>query len=110
MNIETKIVDWFDQTGGGGLVLPNGWFGRPYDNIHQLDSVAVNDDGLVIVLDGGQLTLSFEGVPKIEITRSDIIFSSFRRIVFDWKEYFSMKSHSENHEGGEVKIVAPLGE
>lgn len=106
MNLEQKIGEWFKETWGGSLVLPNGWFGRPYDSIHQLASVTESINGLIVVLDDGHLTLNFGGVPKVEATKSELIFHTFDRLVFDWKEYDSMKPHSEQHDGGEVKIVA----
>ncbi len=109
MSLEQRISDWFKMTWGGGLVLPSGWFGRPYDNVHQLTSVSETSDGLVLVLDEGHLTLTFKGVPRINVTESELTFDAFKLLVFDWKEYGSMKPHSEQHEGGEVKIVAPPG-
>ena len=107
--IAEKITAWFTETWGGGLVLPDGWFGRPYDNIHRLESVTEKEDGLVVVLDDGQLTLKFEGSPKIEATKSELVFSGFQRLTFDWKEYGSMEPHSDEYGQGEVKIVAPPG-
>lgn len=109
MNLEQKIANWFKKTWGGGLVLPSGWFGRPYDNTHQLVSVTETPNGLVVVLDDGHLTLNFRGVPRVEATKSELIFRSFDRLAFEWKEYDTMKPHSEEHRGGEVKIVAPPG-
>jgi hypothetical protein len=109
MKLEQIIADWFKETWGGSLLLPSGWFGRPYDNCHQLSSVISNSTKLVVVLDEGQLKLNFEGVPKIETTKSELIFSSFNRLTFEWKEYGSLKPHFEVHEGGQVKIIAPPG-
>lgn len=109
MKLEQKISDWFKQTWGGSLLLPSGWFGRPYDNSHQLASVFESSTRLVVVLDDGHLKLSFEGVPEVEATKSELIFRSFNRLTFDWKEYGSLKLHSEVYEGGEIKIIAPPG-
>lgn len=109
MNLEKKIANWFKDTWGGSLVLPNGWFGKPYDNIHQLESISENIDELLIVLDDGHLKLKFEGKPQIEVSKSELVFCSFKCLLFNWIEYGSSESHSEEYHGGEVKFVAPPG-
>ena len=54
------ITEFFDDQLAAGLVLPNGWFGRPYDNLHQLTGCTVAGDTMRIELDG-QLILTFAG-------------------------------------------------
>jgi hypothetical protein len=109
MSLEEIVTSWFKETWGGGLMLPDGWFGRPYDNIHRLDNVALSEDGLLLELDSGHLILRFEGVPEVTASKSELVLRSFRRLAFDWKEYGAMRIHSDKYEQGEVKFVAPPG-
>lgn len=34
-----------------GLVLPNGWFGRPFDNRHEIKEYSVSNAGLSVPFD-----------------------------------------------------------
>ena len=109
MNINDQIQEWFSQRFGGGLVLPNGWFGRPYDSVHQLSALQVSSDSLLLTLDNGQLVLKFDGIPVIDATHAELVFSGFRSLRFDWKEYGSNKAHTDCFESGVVKIITPPG-
>lgn len=109
MKTKELIQEWFRKRLGGGLVLPNGWFGRPYDNIHQLSELIEDGEKLSLSLDGGQLILNFEGAPQIEATHEELVFTGFRSLRFDWKEYGSNRPHTDCFDSGLVKIVAPPG-
>lgn len=102
------IRGWFQRTSGGGLILPDGWFGRPYDNIHQLTTVTEDKDVLRIELDG-QISLTFFGNVRIEDQGSELVIKGFSRLHFDWKEYGSDIPHACSYDNGEVKFVAPPG-
>lgn len=88
-------------------MLPNGWFGRPYDNIHQLTGLLEEEDVLSLSFDGGQLILNFEGIPQIAAAHDELVFTDFRSLQFDWKEYGSNTLHTDCFDSGVVKIVAP---
>ena len=104
------IKEWFLSTWGGGLIMPDGWFGRPYDNIHQLDSFSKSDGRYMLRLDGGLLELIFYGDGIIISTsKTELIFSNFDSLDFNWKEYGSLIPHSDKYSDGVVKIVAPPG-
>lgn len=95
---------------GASLKLPNGWFGRPYDNLHQLTSAKGTDGSVVIILDGQQ-SLSLEGQLYGEVVSNDILrLAGFSRAVWDWIEYGpSGKAHHEQFEGGVVEFLIPPG-
>jgi hypothetical protein len=109
MNIQATIQDWFKHSHGGSLMLPNGWFGRPYDNIHRLTSVSLAEDLLTVSLDDGWLILRFGGIQEVYEDQRDLVFSGFHRLDFDWKEYGNNELHSESFSAGVVKIVAIPG-
>jgi len=107
MDTKELIQEWFRKQVGGGLVLPNGWFGRPYDNIHQLSGLLEGDETLSLSLDEEQLTLSFEGALRVDATHEELVFEGFRSLRFDWREYGSNRPHTDCFDSGVVKIVAP---
>lgn len=49
------IREFFEQREVASLKLPEGWFGRPYDNWHQLSDVEFDGPTLVITLDAAQI-------------------------------------------------------
>src|SRR4051794_2722789 len=78
------------RTNSFGIILPSGWFGRPFDNQHSINDIIVINDHLSIV---------FDDIRKIEIVdpRSSEIqtngpYSSLklygsREITFSWIPY-----------------------
>jgi hypothetical protein len=51
----TAIREFFKQHAVASLRLPDGWFGRPYDNWHQLSDIDLDGATLVITLDASQV-------------------------------------------------------
>lgn len=62
---DRRIKFFFLRHRSCGLKLPNGWFGRPYDNRLSLVEVEIHDDALIIELDH-PLHLIFHGIPTLE--------------------------------------------
>lgn len=92
-----KVRSWFSHNSGSGLVLPDGWFGRPYDNFHSLTET------------DGQLSLTFYGPIDVCDTGNELVISGYSRLEFDWREYGSLARHSDIYDGGEVRLVAHPG-
>lgn len=105
MRLAEIIQSWFDEELGGSLVLPDGWYGRPYDNQHTLTSVVESGKTLTIVLDQ-KLTLRFESLKSVEPREHELIFGPFKKLRFEWKNFGSSGQRgAKEYEGGEVKIV-----
>lgn len=102
------IREFFTSVGQAGLVLPDGWFGRPHDNLHQLTRIEGNDESLVVELDG-QLVLTFAGEPRVTRTDKGLRLGRFTALAWDWTEYGSTISRHKNFATGEVELVAPMG-
>lgn len=102
--LEATMRAWFCKTGGGGLILPTGWFGRPYDNLHVLTEVIFADQGLTLVLDSS-LILRFSQYPAVESTESELLLR-FLSLRFEWQEYGSKKTHQQNFGPNVVRFVA----
>jgi hypothetical protein len=63
-----KLKRFFAKHGGAGLVLPDGWYGRPFDSLFALARAADIPDGLEIEIEGGR-TLYFRGSLRIVKTQ-----------------------------------------
>ncbi|RMH16175.1 MAG: hypothetical protein D6696_18820 [Acidobacteria bacterium] len=104
----TLIEDWFQATGGGGLVLPDGWFGRPHDNIHRLTFLAIRPLWLIMELDE-RLLLTVREPMAVRQRNGDLVISGFSSCVFDRKEYGGKRGFVKSYTDGELKFVAPPG-
>jgi hypothetical protein len=108
MSRAKQISEWFQRTGGGGLELPDGWFGRPFDNIHQLTAVDEHRSALIVELDEA-LLLVFDPNVRIVAGSDALTFGQVGKLVFRWKEYGTDKVHLRTYDGGEVRLSAPPG-
>jgi hypothetical protein len=75
------ISRWFQEERGGSPELPDGWFGRPMDNVHQLTFIVQRPRKLIMELDE-QLYLIFTELGSIRIDGPEIVFSEFQQLVF----------------------------
>lgn len=88
MNASSPIVpveEWFLSAKTASMELPDGWFGRPYDNMHQLTWAAARPDKLILELDG-QLYLVLSRCVIASHT-ADVLELHCDQAVFDWKTY-----------------------
>jgi hypothetical protein len=109
-NNDTLIAvrQFFGTVGYAGLILPSGWFGRPYDNLLQLTRSEASEQSLVVELDN-QLVLTFVGEPQPTPTDRGMRLSGFTSLVWEWTEFGSTVSHHQEFASGEVELVAPMG-
>jgi len=106
--IAQVVERFFAAHKGAGLILPSGWFGRPYDNFHRLTGCAATRDGVRIQLDG-QLNLSLTGGELVATIRDgDLTLSGFATAVWDWRPFGSTEERHETFFGGAVAFIAPL--
>lgn len=108
IDILAEVRDFFAKVGFAGLVLPSGWFGRPYDNLLQLTRSEASGEALILELDG-QLVLTFVGEPRLTPTDRGLRLTGFTGLAWDWTEFGSAASHHEEFASGEVELVAPMG-
>lgn len=103
------ILGWFREVRGAGLILPDGWFGRPYDNIFHLTSRAVRAQWLIMELDA--LILLIIRMPATVRWEGECLtISGFPLCIFAWKEHGGEAWHLETYEGGEVTFWAVPGQ
>jgi hypothetical protein len=86
MQFTKTIQEWFADTWGGSLELPDGWYGRPYDNQHALTSVHQIGDTLTVELDK-KLVLRFEGLKAVTRSDHEIVFGPFEVLYFEAESF-----------------------
>lgn len=87
-DVATAIRGHFATFTGASLELPDGWFGRPYDNFHHLRSVDIVDRALLIGLDDLQ-TLTLHGPTTAEVDGSVLSLTGFDSGTWEWTPYGS---------------------
>ena len=83
MSFAQTIRAWF-QHHRGGLILPDGWFGRPYDSWCELTSLDESDSALTVILNS-RLTLHFHGLKSVIADERTLTFGPFDAMRFDWR-------------------------
>lgn len=77
------IRKFFQEFGNVGLILPDGWFGRPFDNLFRLTRSETQPGLLVLELEEN-VTLSFRGDIKLEKTDAKLRIDGFSELDLDW--------------------------
>jgi hypothetical protein len=109
MSFTSTVQQWFKDEWGGSLFLPDGWYGRPYDNQHALTSIEESGSTLTIVLDR-KLTLRFEGLKSVKAQKRELTFGPFEKLRFDWEGFGTGGGHgTKEYQDGEVKILTGPG-
>jgi hypothetical protein len=104
MDYVQTLRDWFEREGGAGLVLPDGWYGRPFDNVHTLVSVNHEANDLTIELERN-LLLHFRGLRNLESRDHDLVFTDFDYLQFKWAG-IGTPGGTKEYYGGEVRLIA----
>jgi hypothetical protein len=99
---------WFSREWGGSLILPDGWFGRPYGAQHSLTDVRLTSDGFELLLDDN-LVLRFAGLKSVRATGRELTFGPFASLQFTWTPFGGGSPSLQEYGPGEVKIVAAPG-
>lgn len=102
----TRAVDvvrtFFAERGGASLHLPSGWFGRPFDNLHELVDVHVEGDALRITLDEHQvLTMRCAGPSQRE---DRVLVIPVESGEWAWTEYGGTTRHDDQFGAGRVEL------
>lgn len=103
------LVRRFFEEHRPGLKLPDGWFGRPFDNQHQLSDVTVRDDGLEILLDD-RLRLVLHGPVQVQQSGKNLVLAGFDHAEWERQEYGSSgRVHRREYSSGTVEFVVAAG-
>jgi len=102
------ISKWFEIAEVGGITLPDGWFGRPYDTLCRLTFLQVRPHKLLLELDE-QILLIFTEAKTVYVKSSELVVKDFEQLVFDWQEFGSLQPHATIYKSGIVKFIPPIG-
>ena len=102
--IITEIEEWNRKFPRFGIELPNGWFGRPYDNIHFLTYIIERDNKIIIEVDE-QLYLLFTKPVTVNLNESTLILSDWQQFTFDRQGYGDMTANCDVYKSGTVKLI-----
>lgn len=103
--IAKAVNAFFGEQQVASLRLPSGWFGRPYDNWHQLTEAVAEGGGLLIRLDDSQvLTLEVDSVSS----EGRVLRIRVRGGRWRWTEYGGDAEHDEVLGTGLVEFYAPF--
>jgi hypothetical protein len=102
--LSKRIQDWFFLN-RSSLILPDGWYGRPYDNLHELTKIDESDTQLTITLDG-KLELCFSELKSLTERDGALVFADFKKLTCQFRSYDDpSKLRTCEYESGEVKLV-----
>ncbi len=99
-----KAVPWFESVGDCGLVLPNGWFGRPFDNRHRVTYLEHRAFWFFLEFDE-RVLLVFREPGRFESSGQELIIGDFSHLYFDWKGYGGGAGGVTDFTHGEVKFI-----
>lgn len=101
-----KVERFFAKHGRAWLVLPDGWYGRPFDSLFALTLVKDFPDGLYIELEGDR-KLSFQGSMVVKRSHYDkypsLAISGFESVLWVPNSGVS-KEHAYRNDGSVVFI------
>lgn len=101
---DMEIKDYLKNGKSFYLILPDGWFGRPYDNWHKLTNYIMRPNKTILEIDE-QLYLIFTGSIKEKDQGDKIVISDFIQLVFDWQGYGDMKPNCKVFRDGLVEMI-----
>ena len=99
-----SVREFFGGVGYAGLVLPSGWFGRPYDNLLSLTRSEATPKSLLLELDD-QLILSFSGDVRASASEKGMELRGYTSLVFAWTEFGSNASDRDEFVSGTIEFV-----
>jgi len=84
MNNLDILEKWQNSNPVFGIILPTGWFGRPYDNHHEITWMTDRKYKLLIEVDE-QLLFILTKTIQFEIIgdNNDLVIKNFNRLTFD---------------------------
>jgi len=87
-----------------GLVLPDGWFGRPYDNMLTLDSVVLDGDELSISLDG-DMRILITGDVDTSLDGAALKIFGFSQLLWSWRPEGSSDRREQTYRSGSLQLI-----
>ncbi len=104
-NLDNELlINWLNQKKKFGIILPDGWFGRPMDNLHEVTWWIERTNKFIIEIDS-QLYITLTKPIKLNSKKDSLIISNFLQCIFDYQGYGDMRAHSKMYNAGEITFV-----
>ena len=91
---QRAVESWFEINHCGGLILPDEWYGRPFDSQHHLTSVQSRDGFLKLFVDDDDVILTFQGLLKVRTECRDLVLGPFGELTVNNGDELGIKSYS----------------
>lgn len=98
-----KIESYFSRRERASLVLPDGWYGRPFDSLFSLTSAQDIEGGLWIEIEGGR-QMTFRGPVNITRTR----YAKYPALKIDGFQQLSWRPNTGISVGRDYDSSRPL--
>lgn len=104
-SVLAEIRRFFADWDGAGLKLPDGWFGRPHDNVLELTDCRTSDAVLIVELDHRHL-LVVEGGFAVDRNGQELSIYGFSSALWRWTDYGSEAVHEQTYKEGKIQFLA----
>jgi len=94
-----KIKEWTSERKAFYFFLPDGPYGRPFDNQYTVESVGITDKGLEVKFNDG-LALLFTGEPEVTDEGCNLLITRYEICHFE-----KHKGLSKSFDYGEVVLT-----
>jgi hypothetical protein len=105
MRVARAVEAFFGEHAVASLRLPTGWFGRPYDNWHELSDVTVVGDVVVVRLDELQVLPLHAVTARIDGRTLQVTIHDG---YWEWTSYGGTDRHHQQLGAGAVEFHAPF--
>jgi hypothetical protein len=95
------IGRWFEAHRVASVILPDGWYGRPYDNQHSLTRLTTDGAVVRLVLDGS-ISLELRTIEKVDVEGHRLSVGPCAEMTFQ-----SPDGQVRKYEDGIITFVAP---
>lgn len=103
-NFQDVLLSYFRAHPLVGLILPDGWFGRPYDSILEYQSVQAVRGNYLLNFDGGE-SIEIVGNPVLVLRERSLFVSEFEQVDWRWVSYGSSQENHSQYVEGEVVFM-----
>lgn len=105
MSVAEKVQAFFQKHPVVGLILPDGWFGRSYDNLYKFKSAKSVQEEFHIEFSGREM-LRIRGDLQVDRTEQSLVLSGFSLLEWSWQFYGSDKYETRTYSTGRAELPA----
>jgi len=100
-----RVRAWYLVARLASIELPGRWFGRPFDNLHELTWSAATLHKLLLEFDSQVMCITTDP-SGLEADRDLLTIEPFAQLVVDWQEYSNFRPRVESYTAGPFRLWA----